>query len=484
VLRVPAALEVGAPGVVVAGGARPGAIGGRRGGGGGLRRGQQERGRGGDHGLILAKAILAARVYLLYSALLAVAFAVSAPFYLWKGRGTGRYLGTLGERMGGGASRLPAPDGPAIWIHAVSVGEALAARALVAPLKARLPGHRVFLSTTTVTGQAIAREVAAADGVFYAPFDFRRSVRRTLDRLRPVLLVLVETEIWPNLIHEAKLRGTRVAMVNGRISPRSFPRYRRVRGLLGRVLGEVDLFLMQGEAHRSRLVAMGGPAQRARVSGNLKYDSLAAPDPSPALKRALGVDGATAPLLVAGSTMEGEEEAVLAAFAAVGRGHPEARLVLAPRRPERFAAAAEIAAASGLRVARRTTLAADGWRDGDVLVLDTVGELAQVYALATVVFVGGSLAPRGGHNVLEPAVAGKPIVVGPHMENFQEIAAAFLAEGAMVQVRDAAGLAAAVTSLFDDAPRREELGRRARAVVERNRGALERTVSALAALVS
>jgi 3-deoxy-D-manno-octulosonic-acid transferase len=424
-------------------------------------------------------------VYLLYSVLLAVAFAVSAPFYLWKGRGTGRYLGTLGDRLGGAADRLPAPDGPAIWIHAVSVGEAMAARALVAPLKARLPGHRVFLSTTTATGQAIAREAAGADGVFYAPFDFRRSVRRTLDRLRPALLVLVETEIWPNLIHEAKLRGARVAMVNGRISPRSFPRYQRVRALLSRVLAEVDLFLMQAEAHRSRLVAMGAPAQRVRVSGNLKYDSLAPPDPPPALRRALGQDGpAPPPLLVAGSTMDGEEEAVLAAFAAVRRGHPQARLVLAPRRPERFAAAAEQAAASGMRVARRTALPADGWRDGDVLVLDTVGELAQVYALAAVVFVGGSLVPRGGHNVLEPAVAGKPIVVGPHMENFQEIAAAFLAEGALVQVRDAAGLTGALVALFDDAARRAELGRRAREAVERDRGALERTVSALAALVS
>ena len=424
------------------------------------------------------------RVYFLYSVLLAVAFAISAPFYLWKGRGTGRYLANLGDRMGGAAGRLPAASGPAIWIHAVSVGEAMAARALVAPLKARLPGHRVFLSTTTLTGQAIAREVEGADGVFYAPFDFRRSVRRTLDRLRPALLVLVETEIWPNLIHEARLRGARVAMVNGRISPRSFPRYRRVRALLAPVLAEFDLFLMQGEAHRARLVAMGAPAQRVQVSGNLKYDSLARPDPPPALRRALGQDGAAPPLLVAGSTMDGEEQAVLSAFAAVRRRHPAARLILAPRRPERFAEAAQAAAAAGLRVARRTALPADGWREGDVLVLDTVGELAQVYALADVVFVGGSLVPRGGHNVLEPAVAAKPIVVGPHMENFQEIAAALLAEGGMVQVRDAAGLTEALSSLFDDAARRGELGRRAREVVERNRGALERTVEALAALVS
>ena len=262
----------------------------------------------------------------------------------------------------------------------------------------------------------------------------------------------METEIWPNLIHEAKRRGARVAMVNGRISPRSYPRYRRLRALLGRVLAEVDLFLMQGEAHRSRLVAMGAPAERVRVSGNLKYDALQAPVTPEPLRRALGQEGpAPPPLLVAGSTLEGEEAAVLDAFAALRRARPDARLVIAARRPERFAAVAEQAASAGWRVARRTALPEGGWRDGDVLVLDTVGELAQVYPLATVVFVGGSLVPAGGHNVLEPAVAGKPIVVGPHMENFQEIAAAFLAEDAMIQVRDGAGLAAAVGALFADA---------------------------------
>ena len=424
-------------------------------------------------------------MYLLYSVLLAVAFAVSAPFYLWKGRGTGRYLGSLGDRMGAAADRLPSPSGPAVWIHAVSVGEAMAARALVGPLKARLPGHRVFVSTTTATGQAIAREIAGVDGVFFAPFDFRRPVRRTLARLRPALLVLVETEIWPNLIHEAKRRGARVAMVNGRISPRSFPRYRRLRAVLGRVLAEVDLFLMQGEAHRSRLVAMGAPAERVRVSGNLKYDALRPPETPGPLRRALGQDGpAPPPLLVAGSTLDGEEAAVLGAFAALRQAVPAARLVIAPRRPERFAPAAEAAASAGWRTARRTALPEAGWGDGDVVVLDTVGELAQVYPMATVVFVGGSLVPAGGHNVLEPAVAGKPVVVGPHMENFREIADAFLAENAMVQVRDAAGLAAAVLGLFADPARRADLGRRARDVVERNRGALDRTVDALAALVS
>lgn len=419
-------------------------------------------------------------MYFLYSLLLAVAFVFSAPFYLWKGRGTGKYLRTLADRMGRQPEGISG-EGRSIWIHAVSVGEVLAARALVQPLKARFPDLRVLVSTTTLTGNAIARDtVRGADGVFFAPFDFAWSVDRALDRVRPALLVLVETEIWPNLIHRARSRGARIAIVNGRISPRSFPRYRRARPLLRHVLAEIDLFLMQGEAHRDRMLAMGAPADRVRVAGNLKYDALEAPSTPPALRRAVG-DGP--PLWVAGSTVEGEEETVLEAFAALRRV-ADARLVVAPRRPERFAAVAAMVIRAGLPCARRTQLPETGWTGSGVLVLDTIGELAQVYPLATLVFVGGSLAPAGGHNVLEPAVAGKAIIVGPHMENFQEIAASFLAEDALVQVPDGAALTAAAIRLFADAAEREALGARARGIVERNRGSLARTVDALAGLIA
>ena len=425
-------------------------------------------------------------MYLLYSFLLAVAFVFSAPFFLWKGRGTGKYLRTLADRMGRMPEDMPPAGGPSIWIHAVSVGEVLSARVLVPPLKARFPGHRVFVSTTTLTGNTVARDtVHGADGVFFAPFDFTRPVVRVLDHLDPALLVLVETEIWPNLIHHARRRGARIAVVNGRISPRSFPRYRRVRTLLRHVLAEVDLFLMQGEAHRARMLEMGAPPERVHVVGNLKYDALREPETPAALRRALGQDGPDPRLLwVAGSTAEGEEEAVLSAFTALRRRHAEARVVIAPRHPERFATVADLVARSGLACARRTLLPDGGWNGGDVLVLDTLGELAQVYPLATVVFVGGSLAPAGGHNVLEPAVAGKAIIVGPHMDNFREMAAAFLAEDALVQVRDAAGLTDAVVRLFADAAARDALGARAQRIVARNRGALDRTVDALAALLA
>ncbi len=426
-------------------------------------------------------------MYFFYSVLLAVAFVASAPFYLWKGRGTGKYLRTLADRMGRLPEDMPPAAGPSIWIHAVSVGEVLAARVLVQPLKARFPGHRVFVSTTTLTGNAVAREtVRGADAVFFAPFDFTRPVARVLDRLEPALLVLVETEIWPNLIHQARRRGARIAVVNGRISPRSFPRYRRVRPLLRHVLAEVDLFLMQGDAHRARMLEMGAPPERVHVVGNLKYDALREPETPPAVSSRAG-PGRPRPAPAVGRRQHARRRRGGGARRLSSRcaaAHPDARLVIAPRHPERFAAVADLVARTGLSCARRTQLPDGGWSGGDVLVLDTLGELAQVYPLATVVFVGGSLVRAGGHNVLEPAVAGKAIIVGPHMENFREIAEAFLAEDALVQVRDAAGLADAVARLFADAAVRDALGARAQRIVARNRGALDRTVDALAGLLA
>ena len=421
------------------------------------------------------------RLYLVYSVLLAIGFVLALPYYLWKGRSTGKYVASFRERMGRFPAPLNAGGQPSIWIHAVSVGEVLAARALVGPLKERFPGRPIFVSTTTVTGNAVARQsVRAADGLLFAPFDWPGPVRRALAALDPALLVLVETELWPNLIHEARRRGTRVALVNGRISPRSYPRYRRIRRWLRPMLAEVDVFLMQGEAHARRVRDMGAPPERVKVTGNLKFDSLGeARTPEP-LARLIGSGG---PLWVAGSTAAGEEALVLQALREVRRREPAARLLLAPRHPERFGEAAAIVEAAGFRVARRTALTRP-WADEDVLVLDTLGELAQVYPLASVVFVGGSLVPAGGHNVLEAAVAGKAVIVGPHMENFQEVADEFLAEGALVRVRSAGELADQVTALLADPARRDAIGERARGLILRNRGALRGTVDALAGLVA
>jgi 3-deoxy-D-manno-octulosonic-acid transferase len=425
-------------------------------------------------------------VYTVYSALLSLAFVLALPWYLWRDRGTGRYRASFRERLGRLPAGLAGSALPSVWIHAVSVGEVLASRPLVRALRKRLRGHRIVLSTTTVTGQALARRtVTEADAVFFAPFDWPAPVRLALAAVRPALLVLVETELWPNLIRQARRAGTRVAVVNGRISPRSFRRYHLVRPLLRRVLGEVDLFLMQAEAHAGRIRSLGAPPGRVRVTGNLKFDALPADEagtPAPLVR--LLLDGPPdAALWVAGSTVAGEEEHVLRALREVRARIPGVRLLIAPRHPERFAEVPALAERAGFTSVCRTTLDDRPWSEGDVLLLDTMGELAQVYALATVVFVGGSLEPAGGHNVLEPAVAGKAVVVGPHMENFQEIADEFRSEGALLQVGSPAALGGAIADLLADLERRRAMGDRARALAARNRGALAGTLDALAELL-
>jgi 3-deoxy-D-manno-octulosonic-acid transferase len=423
-------------------------------------------------------------VYFVYSALLGLAFLCSVPYFLWKGRASGKYLTTFRERMGRLPVYLNVDAEPSIWIHAVSVGEVLAVRPLIEPLKQRFPKHRLFLSTTTVTGNAVARKsVRGLDGLFFAPFDFPGPVRQALLTLNPRLLLIMETEIWPNLIHEARRRGTKVALVNGRISPRSFPRYRRIVWFLRRVLGEVDLFLMQGDPHAERIRAMGAPHERVSVPGNLKYDAVADSRPQERLLRLIR-NGTDRPLLIAGSTVEGEEAPVLHAFRQLRERVPAASLLIAPRHPERFAMVPPIVAAAGLRCRRRSDLLPGEFGQGEVLLLDTLGELAQLYPLATVVFVGGSLVPAGGHNVLEAAVAGKPVLVGPHMENFQEIADEFVREGALVRVSSADELSRELGALFADEPRRRALGVRARAIIDKNRGATARTLESLAALLA
>ncbi len=422
-------------------------------------------------------------MHTVYTLLLSVGFVLAIPWFLWKGRTTGKYLRTFRERMGRLPVHLNVDGDRSLWIHAVSVGEVLAARPLVPALRERFPQHRIFLSTTTITGNAVAKKsIHGIDGLFYAPFDFPWAVRRALDVLNPSLVVLVETELWPNLIHEAHRRGARIAIVNGRISPRSCRRYLWLGPFLRKVLAEVDLFLMQGEPHAERIRVMGAPPDRVQVTGNLKFDA-APPGRLPERLTRLLAGGSPSPLWIAGSTVGGEEQLVLSAFHGVRERIPEARLLLAPRHPERFDSVVPLVEAAGFRCLRRSTLDPATWGDGEVLLLDTLGELSQVYALASVVFVGGSLVPTGGHNILEPAVAGKPVIVGPHMDNFQEIADQFRSEKALVEVASAEELGREVTALLLDDSRRQSLGARARELVARNRGAVVRSTDALRSLL-
>jgi 3-deoxy-D-manno-octulosonic-acid transferase len=427
-------------------------------------------------------------MYLAYSLLSALVFALVSPYFVYQALRYKKHVGSLRQRLGFLPIAFNVDGEPSIWIHAVSVGETLTARALVADLRARYPRLRLYLSTTTLAGQQVAKKQLQVDGVFYFPFDWMVTVRRTLDIVRPRMFVMVETEIWPNLLRECRARGIRTAIINGRISARSYPRYRLVRPLFRRVLADIDRFCMQGDESARRVIELGADPARVSVTGSLKFDSLPLPaagahgrarDPVLRSFRA----SPSRIVLVAGSTMKPEDAAVLRAFARIRSIAPGALLVIAPRQKERFAEVERLAIEEGFTVTRRSNLPIDGEPRVDVVVLDTFGELAQIYQIATVVFVGGSLADYGGHNILEPAVFGKPIVFGPHMHNFREIAEAFLANHAGVQVPSERALEEELRNLVADPVRRAGLGAAARALVEANRGAKDKTMDVLTDLL-
>jgi 3-deoxy-D-manno-octulosonic-acid transferase len=427
-------------------------------------------------------------MYFLYSVLVVAASVALSPWFLYQAIRYRKYIGSLSQRMGYLPVSFNMDAEPSIWIHAVSVGEVLTVRPLARDLRARYPRLRIFLSTTTMTGQTIARRnMQDVDGVFYFPFDLGIFVRRTLDLVRPRLFVMMETEIWPNLLRECRRRGVKTAIVNGRLSQRSYPRYRWVRGLMQRVLDDIDAFCVQSEESARRFIDLGANPGRVTVTGSLKFDSLdTAVSPHARTRdrvlRYFRIP-ASRSVIVAGSTMKGEEAAVLRAFRRVRSTVPTALLILAPRHPERVPDVDELCRQEGFKTVRRSELPIDAEPRADIVILDSIGELATLYQLATVAFVGGSLVATGGHNILEPAVFGKPIVFGPQMENFTEIAAAFLANVAAVQVKGERELDEAMVALMTDPIRRARLGAAARALVEANRGAKDRSLEVLVALL-
>ena len=425
-------------------------------------------------------------MYPFYSLLTLLALAAFSPYFLYQAVRHKKYVGSLRQRLGYLPVSFNLDGEDSIWVHAVSVGEVLAARSLVAELRQRYPRLRLFVSTTTRAGQELARRsVGEVDGVFYLPFDWAFSTRRVLDVIKPRLFVMIETEIWPNLLRECRRRGIKTVLVNGRISYRSFPRYRLIRPFFRHVLADVDHFCVQGEEAARRLVQLGADPGRVTVTGSLKFDALEVVPPGRGRQRVLRFFRMSPgrAVLIAGSTLKGEEAPVIRAFNRLrGRGN-NLLLVIAPRHPERFAEVERLCRQEGLATIRRTELPIDAEPRADAVVLDTIGELAEVYQIATVVFVGGSLVPAGGHNILEPAMFGKPIAFGPHMENFAEIAEAFVANDAAVQVRSERDLDEAIVALMGDPVRRARLGAAARALVEANRGAKDKTMTVIATLV-
>jgi 3-deoxy-D-manno-octulosonic-acid transferase len=395
----------------------------------------------------------------------------------------GKYGVGLLQRLGRVPARLRGQQAiPTIWVHAVSVGEVLAATQLVAGLHQKFPRHRVLVSTTTSTGQKLARERFGENSAFYFPLDFAFAIRPYLRLLRPELIVIAETEFWPNFLRLARESGAPVAIVNARISDHSRRGYRRFWLLLRRILQNVDLFLAQTEEDARRLRDIGAPGARVQVSGNLKFD--VAPTPPPPIINALRSafhESSAALVIVCGSTMEDEEPLLLRAFENVLASHPKAVMILAPRHPERFEKIADLLEHLGIRFWRRSLWSGDSLHGG-VFLLDTIGELASIYSLADVAFVGGSLVPKGGHNIIEPAQHGVAIIVGNHTENFRDIVSLFQNRDA-VRVTGPAEFPLVLMELLSNDAERKALGRRAAEALRSQMGATQRTLDALEGLL-
>lgn len=421
-------------------------------------------------------------MYILYSLLLVCGLVLSLPWWLLQMARSGKYRAGLGERLGFVRKGLERSAGPgSIWVHAVSVGEVLAVTNLVRELQAGNPEHSVFVSTVTQTGQLLARERLGENKAFFLPLDLGFAVRPYINVLQPRLLILAETEFWPNLLHLIKKSGASIAAVNARISDRSFPRYRRFRWFFVRVLSQIDLFLAQTEVDAQRLIAIGAPPQRVQVSGNLKFDVR------PAGANPLITDLQTAlklvtPVMVCGSTSEGEEETLLQTFEDCLRQFPTAVMVIAPRLPERFDAVAGLIESKSIPLVRRSGWDSSRSLSGCIFLLDSIGELASVYALAHVAFVGGSLVSAGGHNILEPAQHGVPIITGPHTFNFREIVRIF-AENQALKTVTVSNFSKEMLQLLHNPAECKLLGSRARELFARYAGATKRTLQALQPLL-
>lgn len=436
---------------------------------------------------------------LLYSILLALGFAIMLPLFLLR---RVKYAAGFKQRLG------DYPDfthdgGKVTWLHCVSVGETNAARPLVDDLIKEFPDHRLIISTTTKTGQELAQNIFKdkAEAVIYFPFDFKFAVRRALDRFKPSVVLLMETEIWPRFIREAKLSGAKIAIVNGRLSDRSVSRYKFIRSFISRVLQDIDLALMQGSNDANRLISLGMSAAKTTITGNLKFDvgtTEADAATTEYLRDRFGLDGSR-PLIVAASTHEREERWMLEAFCSAASGaKPEPRLMIAPRHLERFDAVKKI-------IDQFRSDPANEWRPysfaprsnadsehdlrADVILLDSIGELRSAYPLADIVFVGGSLIPHGGQSVLEPAAAGNAIITGNYTHNFTDAVNIFTANQALIHLPELPPekivdeLFDQISDLLEDPDRRRELGRNAAAVGSSNRGATRKTINELRRII-
>ncbi len=419
-------------------------------------------------------------ILFLYNVGLVLLLILGAPVWLLRAR----WRDGLGERLGAGAKRVAhtLAGRQQVWVHAVSVGEVVAIRRLVEELDARLGPGAVVISTTTRTGQELARKYFGFARCFYFPIDLPWVVRGAMQTLRPRMLVLAESELWPNVLAECEGQGVPVVVVNARVSDRSLPRYRQLHRVWRPFLEMLTLVLAQSEEDAQRFVAIGVPPERVRVGGNLKYD--AQPKQSTELVAQLKAQlPAGAKLLVAGSTLEDEEQVLLEAWPAICTRVPGAVMVLAPRHPERFARVATLAREQKAALIQRSLWNGGAVAAGSVFLLDSIGELGSVYALGALAFVGGSLVAAGGHNPLEPARLGVPVIVGTHYENFRDVVDLLRAAQAL-EVVDRAKLHEAIASLLKDTDAAAAMGARGQKVFDAQAGATERAADAILRLLT
>ncbi|HUR96502.1 MAG TPA: 3-deoxy-D-manno-octulosonic acid transferase [Pyrinomonadaceae bacterium] len=429
-------------------------------------------------------------MYPLYSLIFSLGFLLMLPMFLLRRE---KYASGFKQRLGT-YSEFKHDGREVIWLHCVSVGETNAARPLVDALRAEFPEHRLVISTTTKTGHELARKTFAdkADAVVYFPFDWKFSVRRALSNFKPSIVLLMETEIWPRFIHEAKQRGAKVAIVNGRLSKKSFDQYSRFHAFISRVLGDIDLALMQSGDDADAIKGLGVYPGRVRETGNIKFDLDVAADEvriADHLRRRFSF-GDGEHLILAASTHSPEEALVLRAFGKARESlQTKARLLIAPRHPERFDEVEKLVRDAGLSIARRSETESISDKQADVVLLDSIGELRGVLSLGDIVFIGGSLIAHGGQSVLEPAAFGKAIITGPHTHNFDSIVKAFLRHKALIQLDPQNDkecyidpLTAHLVELLVNPVERESLGRNAKALMDASRGATIRTVEMIKSL--
>ncbi|HEV7643076.1 MAG TPA: 3-deoxy-D-manno-octulosonic acid transferase [Pyrinomonadaceae bacterium] len=432
-------------------------------------------------------------MFILYSVLLTVAFVILFPRFLHDVMRRGKYAAGFRQRLG----RLPAFDAegkPVIWLHCVSVGETQAARPLVDELLKDFPGHKLVISTTTRTGQEVAQNLFAdkAALIFYFPFDWKFAVRRALKTINPQVVLLMETELWFNFLRVAHKSNVKIAIVNGRLSDRSVNRYMWIRKFMIRVLYYVDLALMQSQQDGNRIKELGMKNSRIRVTGNIKFDqpvdeqeNLLTGD----FRKRFGI--ADSRLIVAASTHDPEEKWLLEAFSAIKNSseNSKVRLMIVPRHPERFSEVAELVSSNGFTSVRRSAEPGIADELADVILLDSIGELRAVFPLAEIVFVGGSLIPHGGQNILEPAAAHKAIITGPYTANFAAIVSEFLEKDALIQLpvlgkaEMTDKLQAAIIELLQKPEVGRKLADKAFSIMQANAGAAEKTVKYLAPLL-